>query len=751
MERSPSSKRAREVPGHARSRRFAWILIFLNAIDVLLVTLLCVWQGRMEFLHSKEETEKTFLSMVESFSLFAGGDMLSHQMAVYNWGRFIEQEDADLGEALAFLNGVSAASGLHLHLIRSDDLTGYCTDPLRQEGEAQLSVSGGHPAQLGGMSFREVSYQREASAFAGVLPSIISPPDKAEVLLTTLFSGDRAGQERLAYCGPVMVREGEGLARYVIMRVVDPEELGTMWRMPDRYRTASVALLNKQGEYILRGDGFTGGNFWDFIRTEGGLDFFDIGKMQGEFDRPGASLVEVRGSDGQPCYYAGCSSGVAGSQTFVIRIRQADVLKSTVSYRLAGIVLAGMMCVFLLDGGYLLHANRKLRESAERAEKESRFKTEFLSSMSHDIRTPMNAIMGLTKIMRHSWGDEAKMLDCLGKVEVSGRHLLMLINDVLDISKIESDGVVLSPVTFRISSMMEEIQTLTETQSREKGQNISFSTDVKEHDLFVADELRVKQVFMNLLSNAIKYTPERGSVSVSATVSPSRYSHCRQVRYVVRDTGLGMSEDFMKTMYQAFSREVDTRVNKIPGTGLGLAIVKQLVDLMGGRIDCQSMVGKGTTFTVLLDLPVAKDTGDKEDMEEDWKEDFLKGATLLVAEDNDINWEIEKELLTFKGIECERAEDGKVCVDMLSAAPNGKYIAILMDMQMPVMDGMEATKAIRSLEDGQKSRIPIIAVTANAFVDDVKACLEAGMDAHVCKPVNIDSVVKALRSVLRRR
>ena len=753
MERSPSSSPAKSAPKHMHSRHFAWFLIILNAVDILLVTLLCVWQGRAEFLRRKEETESTFLSMVESFSLFAGGDMISHQMAVNNWCRYIEQENLDLGAAITFLTGVSAASDLHLHLVRADDLKGYCTDPRRQEQEREFQpvALGGHPVQIGGRDFREVNYQKEASAFANILPSILSPPDTAEVLLTTLFSGDKAGQGQIAYCGPAMVREGEGLARYIVMRIVNPEELGSMWKMPDRFRVASVALLNKYGEYILRGDGFSGGNFWDFLRTEGDIGFFDIGKIQGDFAGSGASLVEVRDRNGDAWYYAGCSSGVAGSQTFVIRIKQEDVLKGSVSYRLAVIVLAGMLCVFFLDGSFLFHTNRKLRESAERAEKESRFKTEFLSSMSHDIRTPMNAIMGLTKIMRNSWGDETKMLDCLGKVEVSGRHLLMLINDVLDISKIESDGVVLSPATFSLGSLVDEIQTLTETQSREKGLAVSFRKDGIDRDLLVADELRIKQVFMNLLSNAIKYTPEGGRVDVSVTESPSSSASRRQVSYVVRDTGLGMSEDFMKTMYQAFSREVDTRINKIPGTGLGLSIVKQLVDLMGGSIDCQSMVGKGTTFTVRLDLPVAQVAAGKESEDEDWKEDFIKGATLLVAEDNDINWEIEKELLSYKGIECERAEDGKICVEMLQAAPAGKYAAILMDMQMPVMDGMTAARTIRALNDPARCAIPIIAVTANAFVDDVRACLDAGMDAHVCKPVNVESVIKALRSVMRRK
>ncbi len=746
MESSPSSKQAQNASGHLSSRRIAWFLIFLNAVGVLLVTILCVWQGRREFQRGKAETEGAFLSMVESFSLFGGGNMMGQQMSVHNWCRYIEQEKLDLGGTLTFLSNVSTASDVHLHLVRADDLKGFCLSP-------RYHVRGGMPPAEGGQGYREVDYQGLASAFAAILPSIMSRPDEVEVLLASIAPSSSLGvsQGRLAFCGPAMVREGDGGSIYIVMKISSSDDINALWRLPDNFRTARVSLIDKYGDYILQGGGFTGGNFWDFIRTEGNLSFFDIGRLQAEFAAPGASLLELRNSAGESYYYAGCPSGVAGGQTFVLSIRQDAVVESTVSYRLAAIVLAGMLFLFLLDGWYMILVNRKLHESVDKAEKESRFKTEFLSSMSHDIRTPMNAIMGLTKIMRRSWGDEAKMLDCLGKVEVSGRHLLMLINDVLDISKIESDGVILSPSAFSLSSLTDEIQTLTEPQSREKGLAVSFRKEGIDHDLLVADELRIKQVFMNLLSNAIKYTPEGGSVDVCVSESPSSSQNRRQVRYVVRDTGLGMSEDFMKTMYQAFSREVDTRINKIPGTGLGLSIVKQLVDLMGGSIDCQSMVGKGTTFTVDLDLPVAQAVSGKASEDEDWKEDFIKGATLLVAEDNDINWEIERELLSYKGIECERAEDGKICVEMLKAAPVGKYAAILMDMQMPVMDGMTAAREIRALDDSARSAIPIIAVTANAFVDDVRACLDAGMDAHVCKPVNVESVIKALRSVMRRR
>ncbi len=766
-------------------KRVTWLLLALNSLVIVLVVLLCIWQSLIDYGRRKDSAEKSFMSAAESFCLFASGDMVNQQAAVFSWARYIEHDNMDLMEALSYLSNVAASTNIHLQLILADNLRGYSANSQQQGEERPSPLSGGHPVLFGTPVYPKIDYQQEASAFALVLPALTATQkERSDLLLTAPFSNPESGKSSLAFCAPVLIRNEEvGKDLYIIMKVIEKEELGATWRVSDSYRHASIVLLDRYGDYILRNKYFTGDNFWDFIKKNNDVSYFGIGIMQAEFQRPGASLLELKDAAGRSCYYVGSSMGKTGDKTFVACIRREEVLTGSVNFRLAMTVLVGMLVLFITDGYYLLSINRKLKESVERAEQESRFKTDFLSSMSHDIRTPMNAIMGLTKIMRRNLENKDRVRESLDKIELSGRHLLMLINDVLDISKIESEGVILSPAPFSLQAIIEEIKTLTETQCREKSLTISFKMNSITHDMFVADELRIKQVFMNLLSNAIKYTPKGGQVTVeiSEDVSPKTQekllssvrrlseeqkenfsgsnSEIREsfqadsylIRYVVSDSGIGMSESFMKTMYQAFTREVDTRVNKTPGTGLGLAIVKQLVDLMGGTIDCQSQVGKGTTFTVELDLPVARIEKIEKAGDADSKdESSYEGKLILIAEDNDINWEIESELLSYQGIQSERAENGQVCVEKLMKAAPGTFTAILMDMQMPVMDGLEATRIIRSLDDDSRNSIPIIAVTANAFVDDVRNCLEAGMDAHVCKPINVESVMKALREACLR-
>lgn len=785
---APAPVTQNKSPRHYK--KVTGLLLAVNAVVIILVVLLCVWQSIADYQRRKRDAEKSFMAAVESFSLFADGDMKHQQVMISNWARYIEYDGLDLQETLTFLSNIVTSTDYTIHLISAETLRGWSAGRQNAgsltDDAGQPAVSAGRPARYGVPVWPGVDYQPEASAFSLVLSAMSSSGEAdGDVFLTAPFSNPETGAESLAFCFPVSLRDssGSGSSRYIVLKIIGKDELGVGWKVSDTYRRADIALLDRYGDYILRGRSFLADNFWDFILANNDVSYYGIGIMQAEFEHPKPSLLELKDAAGRPCYYVGCALSGVEKRIVVAGIRCEEVIGSTANYRLALIVLFGMLVLFISDGFYLISINRRLRESVERAEQESRFKTDFLSSMSHDIRTPMNAILGLTKIMKRHLGNPEKLEENLGKIETSGRHLLMLINDVLDISKIESEGVVLNPASFSLAKIVEEIQTLTEAQCREKALTVNITVKDIKHDMLVADELRVKQVFMNLLSNAIKYTPRGGSVDVTLSevdspltqvklsqsvqhlldteggdfsgsnreIQESFHADSCIIRYVVRDTGIGMSREFMKTMYNAFTREVDTRVNKTPGTGLGLAIVKQLVDLMGGTISCESEVGKGTCFTVDLDLPIAYGEQHRAGDDDGQEDESFEGKLVLIAEDNDINWEIENELLSYQGIKCERAENGRICVDKLCAAPAGSYIAILMDMQMPEMDGLEATKVIRALEDPNRRNIPIIAVTANAFVDDVKNCLLAGMDAHVCKPVSVDSVMKALRQVARRK
>ena len=481
-------------------------------------------------------------------------------------------------------------------------------------------------------------------------------------------------------------------------------------------------------------------------------------------------------------------------------------------------------------------------------------------------------------IAEKNLGDTESVGEYLRKITMASNHLLTLINDILDISKVESGKLNLSPLTFSIVETVENLVNLSQPMIKEKNIEFNFRISRMEREYLYADQLRLNQIYINILSNAIKYTEPGGHVSVDMREADSPKPGCVRLTYIVSDSGIGMSPEFMANMYQPFSRQTDSRVNSIQGTGLGLAITKQMVDLMGGTIDCQSEQGKGTTFTVTLDLPVADrqredmtldpmdvlivdddeilletavdtlaslgvtadhansglealdmikrrhetgrdysvvildwkmpdidgletirriraeagagtpillisayDWSDIEDMakeagangfvnkplfrsklydkinallgteaksvepENDYSD--LQGLNILIAEDNDVNWEIISAMLGMFGITTERAENGCVCVDKVKQAAKGSYTLVFMDIQMPEMNGLEATRCIRALDDPWASSIPIIAMTADAFSENVTECMNAGMNGHIAKPIDIKLVIKEIRRI----
>lgn len=396
-----------------------------------------------------------------------------------------------------------------------------------------------------------------------------------------------------------------------------------------------------------------------------------------------------------------------------------------------------------------LYSEEKRREkdlmsAADAARRANEAKFEFLSRMSHDIRTPMNVIMGFTNIALQHADDSDKMKECLEKIQISGGNLQELIDDVLDISRIESGE-------FKIVSQPVKLPELFDFYCQAiagmaEAKNIRFSGKLHDisHNVLLSDQIRLGQIYMNLLSNAVKYTPENGDVKFE--VYEEKIAESGKVRLVsvVSDTGIGMTPEFKEQMYSDFSRAVDTRVNKVRGSGLGLAIVKKIVDLMDGAIEAESKVGKGTTFRVTLDLPAAADDAETEEHTETAITLPEKPLTVLVAEDNDLNYEITAEQLRGYRVHCVRAVNGQDCLQRIEQAAPDEFDAILMDMQMPVMNGLEATAAIRKLDSETAKHIPIIALTANAYHEDIQKCLAAGMNAHLSKPINIDRAVRTI-------
>ena len=403
---------------------------------------------------------------------------------------------------------------------------------------------------------------------------------------------------------------------------------------------------------------------------------------------------------------------------------------------------------------HLTQVNDELRqaqdiaaEALQSAERASKAKTDFLANMSHDIRTPMNAIIGITTLMKNELHQPEKLAEHLGKLENSGQLLLGIINDILDMSRIESGKTTLNVEKMNLPQQISQLDSIIRQQAGQRRQTFTVNTHLQ-HENVLGDPNRLNRVLMNILSNAVKYTPTGGHIRFEVDELP-RNEHYARYRFVVQDDGIGMSEAYQKTLFDPFTREERSGTNKVQGTGLGMAITKNIVDLMGGSINVESTTGKGTRFEVVLEFPVdaEADTVPEAQVlpEEEEETSPLSGMKFLCAEDNAINAEILEMLLEANGASCTICSNGQEIVDAFASVKPGEYDMILMDVQMPVMDGLEAARRIRSGENPLGRIIPILAMTANAFLEDMQKSREAGMDEHLSKPVDIAALEQTVK------
>ena len=397
----------------------------------------------------------------------------------------------------------------------------------------------------------------------------------------------------------------------------------------------------------------------------------------------------------------------------------------------------------------LRESQEQLKQALEQAESASEAKTNFLSNMSHDIRTPMNALLGYTKMLKPKIKDE-ELLGYVERMEQSGNLLLSIINHVLDMARIESGRMEVNEVYSRVGIDIEELISVFSVEAKKK--NIRLLTSVQvEHGHIMCDITKIREIFSNLISNAIKYTPEGGTVELNTRELPCSRPGYMRIQTEVVDNGIGMSKEYLPKLFEAFTRERNTTVAKISGTGLGMPIVKNLVEMMGGTIEVESELGKGSRFIVTFEHPIADEAYYKQEEQEAKSAqgaELIKGKRILLAEDNDLNAEIALFILRNMGLEVERVEDGAQCVSTLEQQPAGTYDLIFMDVQMPKMDGYTATQNIRALDDKKKAAIPIVAMTANAFAEDRERALAAGMNGHIAKPIDVKKLEQVLVKLL---
>ncbi|MCH1983010.1 response regulator [Ruminococcus sp. OA3] len=799
---------------------------------------------------------ESFTAAVESTAQLSYGYMSSLQNECDSWASYLENHDYSMKEAIEYLNEVNINADFSVNILYYDTLTGLSTNP-ENEGD-------------------KVDYSQLTEAFSYILPKMVNGTrGEGTIYISSTYVNPLDRVKSVGFCSLLTIKdENEKPAKAILVKTVPVEVLGSQWIFPGAYREAEVSLIDINGRYIIQSASMGSDTFWSFIKKYNDLSYIDIGDFQSSFQKKDHCLVELADQAGKAAYYVSAQIKNTPNCTFVGYISADKVIAAESGWHVFFYASIGFILLLLLDGSYILSINRQLRKSVEETRNANLAKTQFLSAMSHDIRTPMNAIIGITEIAMKDTDNSVRVLDCLKKIALSSSHLLTLVNDVLDISQVESGKLILHPVVFSLSECSMNLLNIVKSEIKDKRLAFNVYLHHLEHEYLYADELRMNQIFINLLTNAVKYTDPDGKV-VLDFLETQLPDNCGKVMltYTVLDTGIGMSREFMKNMYQTFTRAADSRIDKVIGSGLGLAITKQMVDLMDGTIECESELGKGTKFTVTLPLQTAEKTNDymlpplrillvDEDdifldttaatlvsmgatvdkanqghtaikmaaakhypiiivsfhmleidyiqtiralqpgtgdeatvllisaydwdgMEDTAKAagadgfisklmfrsviykkfnqflhpreieievsddtaDDLQGLHLLVAEDNDLNWEIIEELLKFYEIDATRAENGQVCVDTLNRAETGTYDAVLMDIQMPVMNGREASMGIRSLQDKEKQNIPIIAMTADAFAEDIRACLEAGMNGHVAKPIDMKRLFRELRNV----
>ena len=825
------------------------------AAILIFVILYSRFESRDTYRRQTEHFENTTITMEHVTENYLEGE----QRICDVWARYISSTGMTMEEAVSFIRDSHVLPNSSAHIVYPDTLTGLSTR-----------------ARLNSTDDYSVSYER-----LNLLNNLDWISDiGTSINISRAYTNPVNGEQSLAFCNFIKLHDAEtGTIRdAILLRILPISELEQKWVFPqEEFESAELSMIDADGNYIIKGHSFKNSSFFEFYKS---YNSADSSSSQALFEKITSSTgsLTMRDSRGEECILAYTPVAATAGWSLLSFMPVRDLQANTENWLLIGVVSLGLLLLFFFDLAVMLGFNKKLQAAAREAAAANKAKTDFLSTMSHDIRTPMNAIIGLTTIAEKNLGDTEAVGENLRKITLAGNHLLTLINDILDISKVESGKLTLSPLTFSIVETVENLVNLSHPMIKEKNIEFRFRINRMEKEYLYADQLRLNQIYINILSNAIKYTEPGGNVSVDLREEDSDSPGYVKLTYIVSDTGIGMSPAFMETMYQPFSRQTDSRVNSIQGTGLGLAITKQMVDLMGGTIDCESEQGKGTTFTVILDIPVAD--RQREDMKLapmdvlivdddevlletavdtleslgltadhaasgpealgmitrrhengmdygvvilDWKmpdmdgietirriraevgagipillisaydwsdiedqakeagangfvskplfrstlydkinallgneagsvepeDDYsdLKGMNILIAEDNDINWEIISAMLGMFGITSERAENGRICVEKLREAEEGRYALIFMDVQMPEMNGLEATRNIRKLEDPRASAIPIVAMTADAFSENVAECLNAGMNGHIAKPVDMKLVIKEIRRI----
>ena len=843
--------------------------IFIISINVLFVGGLVFGEG--QYIHSSrmttiEANKDGFISANKSLSSMTSNYLVGESHLCRSWANHLNYEKLTMDEAIEFVKSSITDKDVMAHIVYSGTKKGKST-------QGNASNPDNKEVDYDGYFLSKVTYQENSGIKAS--PQYTNPINaKASIAFYTEIKLKNESNPSL---------EDEAF----LLRVVPISNLEAKWTFPSSFKHLDVAIIDNSssgstlGAYIFHHSAFRGTTFYEYYSSynypsESALKDLQVKMASNE------GVITMKDSYGKELFvsYSQIPDPEQHTKwTIITAIPMMDITKVETDWLTISIIGFGLGILFIIDLVILLLLNKGLQDSAKVAESANKAKTDFLSTMSHDIRTPMNAIVGLTYIANKQDSNPEVTQDALKKIDLASNHLLTLINDILDISKVESGKLTINPLSFSIVDTFENLINISQPMVKSKNIDFNFITHGFNHEWLYADKLRLSQIFTNLLSNALKYTQDNGKVTVDVSQLPSDKEGYIKLIYQVADTGIGMSKEYLEKLYEPFSRATDSRINTIQGTGLGLAIAKQMVDLMNGTIECESEVGVGTTFTVSIDLAIdeashedltlppinvlvvnnnesqlenaletinsmgakaisatsgkqafdiikdnkepfkviildwqmedmdaleitkdikemkleenpiilvsayewseiekqAKDAGvngfilkplfrsklyqkindllnhDKSKTINEEDEMNFPGIKVLIVEDNDINWEIISTLLSMHEISCDRAENGKVALDLITQYEyEHPYDLIFMDIQMPVMNGLEATKAIRRLDSEYARSVPIIAMSADAFSENVTECLQAGMNGHIAKPIDLKLVLNEIRKINKK-
>lgn len=715
------------------------ILILCNVILIAIMIIAAVIYSRHIYRGQEENKKAGFIKTIESMKQVSQNYLNSEMGYIKDWSAYISGNNMTMEEALDFLRNINEDKERFVHIVDMESYEAYSA--YFPKGKEKIDTYLGY---------------KEKKIDTGI------PFDK---IMESMFKGTAGkfalfGKYRLPETQSMGVAVGTKVTLtidhqkkdYLMLRAIPVDVLKKIWVFPTEYSSAEIGIITQGGDYVVQSASMKSLNFAEYIRSYNFQDDYnEKEKLLQLLKSTDTGTLEYKDFRGKDCiwYYSALDEN---SVLDIMGVINKQDLKASVDvWYITLLVCGGLFILMLMDGIYLLRMNRRLREAVRLSEQANQAKTQFLSAMSHDIRTPLNAVLGMMTIAQKKADNREEVTECMDKGIRSGKQLLTLINDVLDISKIESGKVILNSDRVSLEDITNSLLEMVEQSMKEKEIGLEYEFDPLPHKYIYADRMRLNQIYMNLLTNAVKYTEPGGRIRLRLYEEevPDNISYTRLV-FFVQDTGIGMTREFQKNMYNTFSRETKTQVNSVQGTGLGLSIVKQMVDLMNGTIVCKSSPGIGTSFTVSIDLKIVEGEHEKSNRKHDLSQN-LEDMHLLVAEDNELNWEIFYELISERKITCDRTENGRECIELLKKMPAGTYDAILMDIQMPVMNGYEATKAIRRLTDNRLNSIPIIAMTADAFAEDVQACMECGMNEHIAKPIDMKKLISCLVKIKNKQ